>query len=86
MSRQSTIRLMHDVEGLSVEELDSIYGITIDADGSVWDSLEGKEFSSLFLWGNTPPVKKKPMTPFIKLAAVEGTTMINRGCRNKQVS
>lgn len=50
MSRQSTIRLMHDVAELSAEELDSLYGITVDADGSVWDNLEGKEFSSLFLW------------------------------------
>ena len=50
MSRQSTIRLMHDVEALSVDEQETMYGITIDPDGSVWDSLEGKEFSSLFLW------------------------------------
>ena len=50
MSRQNAIRLMHDVEEMSAEQQDSLYGISIDADGSVWDSLEGREFSSLFLW------------------------------------
>lgn len=50
MSRTNAVRLMHDIEGMSPEELEDTYGITVDEDGNVWDSLEGREFDSLYAW------------------------------------
>lgn len=69
MSRLNAIRLMHDVEELSTEELDSTYGITINDDGSVWDSLEGKEFSSLFLWAEFTANQEEADDSFHKIGS-----------------
>lgn len=50
MSRHNAIRLMHQAEEMTPEELDDTYGISIEDDGTVWDSLEGREFNSLYAW------------------------------------
>lgn len=50
MSRNDAIRLLHDVEAMSPEDRETIYGITIEDDGTIWDSLEGKSFDSLYGW------------------------------------
>lgn len=50
MSRQTAIRLLHDAEAMSPDELEDTYGVTVDEDGTVWDSLEGREFNSLYSW------------------------------------
>ena len=44
MSRLNAIRLMHDVEELSTEELDSTYGITINDDNTL--SLDETKFKA----------------------------------------
>lgn len=44
-------RVMHDIECMSVEELEQQYDIEVDADGIVWDHCEGREFPNLYEWG-----------------------------------
>lgn len=43
--------VMHDIECMSVEELEQQYDIEVDEDGYVWDYCEGKEFTTLHEWG-----------------------------------
>jgi hypothetical protein len=44
-------RVMHDIQCMSIEQLEELYDITVDQDGTVWDNCEGKEFSTLSEWG-----------------------------------
>jgi hypothetical protein len=43
--------VMHDIECMSIEELEQQYDIEVDTDGTVWDHCEGKEFLDLQAWG-----------------------------------
>lgn len=50
MSRHSHSRVWSDIQNLSREELESLYGIHIEDDGSVWDTLEHQGFATLAEW------------------------------------
>lgn len=52
MSKQGNVQpnVLHDVQTMSDDELEINYSIEIDEDGSVYDTLEGKEFDSLTSW------------------------------------
>lgn len=67
MSRSEAIRLMHDVESMTPDEQESIYGITIDEDGSVWDSLEGKSFDNLYSWAEFTAEQEEADDSFHKI-------------------
>jgi len=41
---------VHDIQMMSLDEIIEQYGIEINTDGSVWDTVEGKEFSTLTEW------------------------------------
>jgi hypothetical protein len=42
---------MHDIDCMSLDELEEQYDIEVDDDGYVWDNLEGQGFDSLREWG-----------------------------------
>lgn len=44
-------RVMHDIQCMSIEDLQEMYDIVVSEDGSVWDNCEGKEFDTLQQWG-----------------------------------
>jgi hypothetical protein len=48
MSKRNTP--LHDIQILSTTELVERYGIEIDDDESVWDTVEGRSFKSLKDW------------------------------------
>lgn len=50
MNRNDVMRLLHDVEAMTPEDRETTYGITTEDDGSIWDSIEGKAFDSLYAW------------------------------------
>lgn len=44
-------RVMHDVQTMSIEELEEQYGIEVDRDdGTVWDPCEYKSFDDIHEW------------------------------------
>lgn len=42
--------VVFDIQTKSLEEIQDLYGIQIDEDGSVYDPLEMEEFESLAVW------------------------------------
>jgi len=47
----SHCRVLHDVNTMTVEELEEEYSIEVDSDtGEVWDSFEGKTFPDVHHW------------------------------------
>ena len=52
MTSRSNSRVLFDIRTMTNTELEETYGITIEEDGSVWDSLEGREFESLLEWAD----------------------------------
>lgn len=42
--------VMHDVAVCSIEQLEDLYDIVVDEDGTVWDNCEGKGFDTLQEW------------------------------------
>lgn len=50
MSKHNTP--LHDIKTLSTDELTDRYGIEIDDDGFVWDSVEGQRFGNLLEWAS----------------------------------
>lgn len=52
-SMQSMSRVMHDIQRMTLDQLEEHYDIEIDDDGAVWDNCEGKLFPSLTEWGRS---------------------------------
>lgn len=42
--------VMHDIQCMTLDELEERYSIEVDEDGYVWDTLEGKGFDDLQEW------------------------------------
>lgn len=48
----STSRMLSDIQTMDKTELETLYGIEIAEDGSVYDLAEFKEFESLQAWAD----------------------------------
>lgn len=42
--------VLHDVNTLSNRELEDLYGISIEEDGTVVDTVTGKTYNTILLW------------------------------------
>ena len=42
--------IIHDIQTLSKEELENLYGIQINEDGSVFDPVTNKSYDTIQLW------------------------------------
>lgn len=63
--------VMHDIETMSLDDLEFEYNIEVDADGFVWDLLEAREFVSLREWATfiQDREEEEPEEMFIPRAA-----------------
>ena len=50
MHSQTYDNVLHDVNTLTERELEDLYGISIDEDGTVVDTVTGKEYKTILLW------------------------------------
>lgn len=50
MSKSELDRLLHTLDSTTTNEIESTYGIVVEDDGTVWDSLEGGTFDSIYEW------------------------------------
>ena len=67
MTSRSNSRVLFDIRTMTNTELEETYGITIEEDGSVWDSLEGKEFDNLPDWADyTTSLEENDNKSFLK--------------------